>query len=256
MVTITTQSRNYEFFPYSDLATCRYTADTDFYPQPSTRSMETDVVIRVMLVDDHAVVRAGYKRFIETDDKIRIVSEASTGEEAYTQLARIDVDVIILDLSMPGQGGFETLRRIINRYAKKKVLIFSMHENPSIARQALQIGASGYLTKSMDPEKIILAIHEVWIGGTPIEESIAKGITELDARGDPHTGLLPREFEVFLLLSAGDSVDNICKKLNMSSRTVFNYQTTIRKKMNLHTHIEFNRYAIQRGLITNTVNSY
>ncbi len=218
--------------------------------------MESDAVIRVMLVDDHAVVRAGYKRFIETDDKIRIVAEASTGEEAYTQLARIDVDVIILDLSMPGQGGFETLRRIMNRYAKKKVLIFSMHENPSIARQALQIGASGYLTKSMDPEKIILAIHEVWRGGTPIEESIAKGITELDARGDPHTGLLPREFEVFLLLSAGDSVDNICKKLNMSSRTVFNYQTTIRKKMNLHTHIEFNRYAIQRGLIPNTVNTY
>ena len=141
--------------------------------------MESDAVIRVMLVDDHAVVRAGYKRFIETDEKIRIVAEASTGEEAYTQLARIDVDVIILDLSMPGQGGFETLRRIINRHPKKKVLIFSMHENPSIARQALQIGASGYLTKSMDPEKIIVAIHEVWRGGTPIEEGIAKGIKRM-----------------------------------------------------------------------------
>lgn len=218
--------------------------------------MEKDTVIRVMLVDDHAVVRAGYKRFIETDTRIRIVAEASTGEEAYIQLTRIDVDVVILDLSMPGQGGFETLRRIMNRHPKQKVLIFSMHENPSIARQALQIGASGYLTKSMNPEKIILAIHEVWKGSTPIEENIAREITELDTRGEPHMKLLPREFEIFLLLSAGDSVEHICKKLNMSSRTVFNYQTTIRKKMELHTSIEFNRYAIQHKLIPDVMNSY
>ena len=217
---------------------------------------ELDDVIRVMLVDDHAVVRAGYKRFIETDKKLRVVAEARTGEEAYRQLSQINVDVIILDLSMPGQGGFETMRRIINRYPKQKVLIFSMHENPSIAKQALQIGAVGYLTKSMNPEKIISAIHDCWKGHIPIDENVANGMSDLDARGQPHTALLPREFEVFLLLSAGESVDNICNRLNMSSRTVFNYQTTIRKKMNLHTHIEFNQYAIRNGLIQHTVNNY
>ena len=218
--------------------------------------MENQTLLRVMLADDHAVVRAGYKRFIETDDSIRVVAEASTGEEVYFQLARIDVDLLILDLSMPGQGGFETLRRIMNRHPRQKVLIFSMHENPSIARQALQIGALGYLTKSIAPEKMIQAIHEVGRGKISIDENIAKGIAELESKGDPHIDLLPREFEVFLLLSAGESIENICKKLNVSSRTAFNYQTTIRKKMNLHTHIEFNRYAIQRGLIPNTVNTY
>ena len=218
--------------------------------------MDNNALIRVMLVDDHAVVRAGYKRFIETDNKIRVVAEASTGEEAYAQLASMELDIIILDLSMPGQGGFETLRRMMRRHPKQKVLIFSMHENASIARQALQIGASGYLTKSMNPEKIIQAIHEAWEGRIPIEENIARGMAELDARGSPHTELLPREFEVFLLLSSGESVDHICKKLNMSSRTVFNYQTTIRKKMNLHTTIEFNRYAMQHKLIPETVNTY
>ena len=217
---------------------------------------ELDDTVRVMLVDDHAVVRAGYKRFIETDKKLRVVAEASTGEEAYKQLSQINVDVIILDLSMPGQGGFETLRRVINRYPKQKVLIFSMHENPSIAKQALQIGAVGYLTKSMDPENIISAIHDCWRGHIPVDENVAKGMNDLDTRGQPHTTLLPREFEVFLLLSAGESVDSICNKLNMSSRTVFNYQTTIRKKMNLHTHIEFNQYAILNGLIQHTVNNY
>lgn len=218
--------------------------------------MEKDVAIRVMLVDDHAVVRAGYKRFIETDAEIRIVAEASTGEDAYTQLKRIDVDVVILDLSMPGQGGFETLRKIMNRHPKQRVLIFSMYENPSIARQALQIGASGYLTKSMNPDKIISAIHKVFRGGTPIEENIAAELAKMDERCEPHIKLLPREFEVFLLLSEGNSVEQICKKLNMSSRTVFNYQTTIRKKMNLHTSIDFNRYAIAHNLINSTVNFY
>ena len=217
---------------------------------------EIDDLVRVMLVDDHAVVRAGYKRFIETDKKLRIVAEAGTGEEAYKQLSQINVDVVILDLSMPGQGGFETLRRIINRYPKQKVIIFSMHENPSIAKQALQIGAAGYLTKSMDPENIISAIHDCWKGRIPIDDNVANRMNDLDARGQPHTALLPREFEVFLLLSAGESVERICSKLNMSSRTVFNYQTTIRKKMNLHTHIEFNQYAIRNGLIQDTVNNY
>lgn len=212
--------------------------------------MDVDKVIRVMLVDDHAVVRAGYKRFIETDSKLRVSAEASSGEEAYQLLNHTDVDVIILDLSMPGQGGFETLRRIINRYPKQKVIIFSMHENASVAKQALQIGAAGYLTKSMNPEKIILAIHDCWRGAVPVEEEVARGIAALDEGTTPHTMLLPREFEVFLLLSNGESVDQVCKRLNMSARTVFNYQTTIRKKMGLHTQIEFNRYAVRHGLIS------
>ena len=102
-------------------------------------------IIRVMLVDDHAVVRAGYKRFIELNPEIRVTAEATTGEEAYELIKQIQVDVVILDLSMPGQGGFETLRKIMNRFPKQKVLVFTMHENASTANQVLKIGASGYL---------------------------------------------------------------------------------------------------------------
>jgi two-component system invasion response regulator UvrY len=113
----------------------------------------------VILVDDHAVVRAGYKRYIELDERLSVVGEASTGEEAYALLEQLSADVVVMDLSMPGQGGFESLRRILNRYPQQKVLIFSMHENASIANQALRLGAVGYLTKSMAPDQIIAAIH-------------------------------------------------------------------------------------------------
>ena len=202
-----------------------------------------------MLVDDHAVVRAGYKRFIELDKEIRVVAEASTGEEAYQLLVQLDTDIVILDLMMPGQGGFEALRRITNRYPKQKILIFSMHENASIARQALMIGAAGYLTKSMNPEKIVKAIHIASSGGTPIEENIALSLVPLSENRFSHNELLPREFEVFLLLASGKTVHEISQKLNMSTRTVFNYQTTIRKKMKLHTEMEFYRYAISQNLI-------
>ena len=132
--------------------------------------------VSVMLVDDHAVVRAGYKRFIELDPGLKVIAEASSGEEAYTFLESNPVDVIIMDLSMPGQGGFETLRRLLNRFPQQKILIFTMHENASIAHQAVKLGASGYLTKSMEPDLIVQAIHDVMAGGTPIAKAIAEGL--------------------------------------------------------------------------------
>jgi DNA-binding NarL/FixJ family response regulator len=101
----------------------------------------------------------------------------------------------------------------------------------------------------MNPELIVQAIYDVWRGGTPIEEGVAAALVDLQNNSNPHDNLLPREYEVFLLLSAGESVDLICSKLNMSPRTVFNYQTTIRKKMALHSHIEFNQYALRHQLI-------
>lgn len=206
-------------------------------------------VIRLMLVDDHAVVRSGYRRFLELEPDIRVVAEASCGEEAYALLERVDVDVLMLDLAMPGQGGFETLRKISIRYPKQRVLIFTMHENTSIARQAMHLGARGYLTKSMGPELVVQAIRAASRGGMPIEPQIAAALRKIDAGGMPHDLLLPREFEVFLLLAAGDSIEAIGRRLNMSTRTAYNYQAIIRKKMQLQNQIEFNRYAIRHGLI-------
>lgn len=205
--------------------------------------------LHIMLVDDHAVVRAGYKRFIELDPLLQVVAEASTGEEAYGLLETTRIDVVIMDLSMPGQGGFETLRRVMNRFPQQKVLIFSMHENASIAKQALQLGACGYLTKSMQPELIVRAIHDVLGGATPVADSIAEALRDLSDNKLPHLELLPREFEIFIRLASGESIEQISDKLHLSPKTAANYQASIRKKLNLNSTLDLYQYARQHGLL-------
>jgi DNA-binding NarL/FixJ family response regulator len=203
----------------------------------------------IMLVDDHAVVRAGYKRYIELDPALTVVAEASTGEEAYSLLDKQTADVLIMDLSMPGQGGFETLRRVLNRYPSQKVLVFSMHENASIANQALRLGACGYLTKSMAPDQIIAAIHQVMQGAKPIAPELQAALAELNSPNLPHNELLPREFEVLVLLASGESIDSISTRLHLSPKTASNYQANIRKKLGVSSRLELQRYAKEYGLI-------
>jgi DNA-binding NarL/FixJ family response regulator len=203
----------------------------------------------IMLVDDHAVVRAGYKRYIELDPQLVVVAEASTGEEAYGLLEKQDADVVIMDLSMPGQGGFETLRRMLNRYPSQKVLIFSMHENASIANQALRLGACGYLTKNMAPDQIIAAIHDAMRGAKPVAPDLQLALNELNSPNLPHNELLPREFEVLVLLASGESIDSISARLHLSTKTASNYQANIRKKLGVSSALELQRYAKEHGLI-------
>jgi DNA-binding NarL/FixJ family response regulator len=203
----------------------------------------------VILVDDHAVVRAGYKRYIELDERLSVVGEASTGEEAYALLEHQRADVLVMDLSMPGQGGFESLRRILNRYPMQKVLIFSMHENASIANQALKLGAVGYLTKSMAPDQIIEAIHDVMRGEKPLAPELRSAIDELNFGQLPHHELLPREFEVLVMLASGESIDSISTRLHLSSKTASNYQANIRKKLGVSSALELQRYAKDHGLV-------
>ncbi len=203
-----------------------------------------------MLVDDHAVVRAGYKRFIELDPLLKVAAEAGTGEEAYTLLETVPVDVVIMDLSMPGKGGFESLRRILNRFPQQKVLIFTMHENASMAKQTLQLGARGYLTKSMEPELIVRAIHDVMGGATPVAESIAEALRDLNENRLPHLELLPREFEIFIRLANGESIDQISETLHLSPKTAANYQASIRRKLNLNSTLELYQYAREHGLLS------
>ena len=209
----------------------------------------TEQPLHIMLVDDHAVVRAGYKRFIELDPQLQVVAEAATGEEAYTLLETTMIDVVIMDLSMPGQGGFETLRRMMNRFPQQKILIFSMHENASIAKQALQLGACGYLTKSMPPDLIVSAIHDVMAGATPVADSIADALQDLNDNKLPHLELLPREFEIFIRLASGDSIEQISDKLHLSPKTAANYQASIRKKLSVNSTLDLYQYAREHGLL-------
>jgi DNA-binding NarL/FixJ family response regulator len=204
--------------------------------------------IKVLLVDDHAVVRAGYKRYLELDTQIEVVGEAENGEQAYALLSELTADVIVIDLSMPGRGGLESIRHILQRYPEQRILVFTMHENAALAAQALRAGAKGYLTKSVSPDLIVDAIHQIMQGGQPIDADLAAAIKQSELESAPHLQLAPREFEIFRLLANGQSVDEIGQRLHIGVKTVSNYQTTIRQKLGVTTAIELHQYARQHGL--------
>lgn len=204
--------------------------------------------IKVLLVDDHAVVRAGYKRYLELDTQIEVVGEAENGEQAYALLSELTADVIVMDLSMPGRGGLESIRHILQRYPEQRILVFTMHENAALAAQALRVGAKGYLTKSVSPDLIVDAIHQIMQGGQPIDADLAAAIKQSELESAPHLQLAPREFEIFRLLANGQSVDEIGQRLHIGVKTVSNYQTTIRQKLGVTTAIELHQYARQHGL--------
>ncbi len=204
--------------------------------------------IKVLLVDDHAVVRAGYKRYLELDTQIEVIGEAENGEQAYALLSELTADVIVMDLSMPGRGGLESIRHILQRYPEQRILVFTMHENAALATQALRAGAKGYLTKSVSPDLIVDAIHQIMQGGQPIDADLATAIKQSELESAPHLQLAPREFEIFRLLANGQSVDEIGQRLHIGVKTVSNYQTTIRQKLGVTTAIELHQYARQHGL--------
>lgn len=199
--------------------------------------------IKVLLVDDHAVVRAGYKRYLELDSRIEVIGEAESGEQAYAFLSSASADVVVMDLSMPGQGGIESMRHILQRYPAQRVLVFTMHDNAALAVQALRAGAQGYLTKSMPPERIVDAIHQVMQGGTPLSDEVAAALEEAAQDSAPHLQLAPREFEIFRLLANGHSVDEIGQRLHLGVKTIANYQSTIRQKLGVTNPIELHQYA-------------
>jgi DNA-binding NarL/FixJ family response regulator len=204
--------------------------------------------LRIALADDHAVVRAGYRRLLELDERMQIVAEFGDGESAYRWLAAHDADVLILDLSMPGQGGLATLQRLQQRSPALRVLIFTMHESADLAAQALRSGASGYITKSSPPQSLVAAVHDVIAGREPVSPEIARALAG-GKNGAPHDALSPREFEIFLLLAKGEGVEQIAASRWLSAKTIANYQTAIRQKTGLASSLEMYRYAESRGLL-------
>ncbi|MDZ4099019.1 MAG: response regulator transcription factor [Methylophilaceae bacterium] len=206
---------------------------------------------RVMLADDHAVVRSGLRRLLELDDKVLVVAEASTGEQAYQMYGECEPDVVVMDMSMPGMGGLEALRRIRSRYPAAKIVVFSMHENAAFASQALSAGAKGYIAKSGLAGDLLNAVHEAMVGRTWISPSIAQKIAlqSLTGEDDPMRKLSGREFEVFRLLAAGKSLEIISQTLNISQKTVANHQTLLKQKLGISGPVELVRLAIRYGVI-------
>ena len=208
-------------------------------------------LIRVMLVDDHAVVRAGIKRLLEQESQFSVVAEAESGERAYVLFGEFLPDICVMDISMPGMGGLEAIKKIIARYHNAKLLVLSMHENAAFANQAIKAGAKGYLAKNGLAEELINALESVIKNQTYIEANIAQKIAveSHSKQQDLLQQLTAREFEIFRMLCEGVEINQIGNTLNISIKTVANYQTTIKQKLGIHNTVEMVRLAIRSGLI-------
>ena len=207
----------------------------------------------IVLIDDHAVVRAGVRRLLEQESLFEVIGEAESGEKAYQIFGELKPDVMVIDLSMPGMGGLEAIRRILMRHEKAKILVLSMHEDLSFANQALKLGAKGYLTKNTLADDLVKSIQTVSKGDVFLSDEIAKkmAMQSISGNQDPIHELSAREFEIFRLLAEGLDIDAIASTLNISSKTVSNYQTMIKQKLNINSPVELIRYAIKSGVIKN-----
>ena len=205
----------------------------------------------MLLADDHVVVIAGLRRLLEQNPQMEVLAKAESGEQAYHLFSELSPDVVVMDISMPGRGGFEAVRRILGRDPSAKIVIFSMYENAAFAFQALNMGAKGYVAKSSMAEDLILAVKKADAGETYISPSVAQNMAMYSLSGDDSLSkkLSTREFEVFRLIAEGKSAEDIGQLLNISQRTVANYQTIIRQKLDVHNPVELVRLAIRHGLI-------
>jgi len=209
--------------------------------------------VTIVLVDDHAVVRAGVRRLLEQEALFDVIGEAESGEKAYQMFGELKPDVMVMDLSMPGMGGLEAIRRILMRHERARILVLTMHEDLSFANQALKLGAKGYLIKNTLGDDLVKSIQTVSRGEVFLSDEIAKKMAMQSISGDqdPIHELSAREFEIFRLLAEGLEIDAIAVTLNISSKTVSNYQTMIKQKLNINTPVELIRYAIKAGVIKN-----
>lgn len=205
----------------------------------------------LLLIDDHAVVREGYRRLIERRGDLHVAAEASDAESALAVLRKQPIEVVVLDLSLPGMGGIELCRRILQRYPEMRILIFSMHRDPLFASQALRAGALGYVTKSSAPDTLIQAIYKVARGEKVLSPDIAPemAISLLEGESNPASELSPREFEILRHLIDGRTVDEISGMLNISPKTVQNTHYQIKTKLGVRSDFELARLAVKLKLL-------
>lgn len=202
-------------------------------------------MIRVLLIDDHAVVRSGYRRLIETTPNLRVVAEAGSGAAGYRRALEGGIDVVVMDLSLPGVGGIEVTRRLKQRLPELRVLVFSVHEEPVFVRRAMDAGALGYLPKRSCAETMLRALEEVAAGRVWLDPSLKFE----DAGKTGLQRLSSREFEVFRQIASGRSVREIARELCLSGKTIANYNTQIRQKLGAASSADLARLAIASGVV-------
>lgn len=206
-------------------------------------------MIRILLVDDHVVVRSGYRRFLDAEPDFTVVAEAGRADEAYDCILGGGIDVAIIDLSMPGGSALELMPRITARHPELKILVFSMHDHSSFVTQAMRAGASGYLSKSSEPTEMIRAIREVAAGRRVFSADIAQALAREAIDGASLLDrLTPREFEVLRLAVRGQPPSEIASNLHLSPKTVLNYLTAVRQKLEVSSDFELFRIAVRNQL--------
>lgn len=208
-------------------------------------------MIRVIIVDDHAIVRHGLKQILALASDINVVGEASGGEELQDVLARTGCDLVLLDMNMPGLAGVDLIKWLHETHPDLPILILSMHVEGQIASRALKAGASGYLTKDSEPEILVGAIRKVSRGGKFIDAALVETLVfDHDPEScAPHEGLSERELQVFLMLASGRTISEIATDLHLSIKTVSTHKFRLMRKMNLQTSTDLVRYAIRHQLI-------
>ncbi len=208
--------------------------------------------IRVLITDDHAIVRAGLRRIIETSADLSVVGEAADGIEALHRIAELPPDVVLVDISMPGMSGIDLIGRIRAEHPQLPVLVLSMHKEAQFAVRALQLGAAGYLTKDCAPEQLAQAIRRVVAGGKFITPAVADALASaiMPALMEiPHKRLSNREFQIFRMLASGKSINDISHELCLSANTVSTHKRRLMDKLGVENNAGLVRYAIKHQLV-------
>lgn len=210
--------------------------------------------IRILLADDHAVLRAGIRALLDLQPDIEVIGEAGDGSQAVARTRALKPDIVLMDIGMPGLDGMAATRQIKEAYPQARVLVLTQHENREYILPALKIGASGYVLKRAEGDELLTAIRAVHAGGTFLDPAIAGVIAE-DARRDPKTppdpfdALTEREREVLILLAQGNTYQQIATTLFISPKTVDFHRANILCKLGLTSRVDLTKYALQRGLI-------
>lgn len=210
--------------------------------------------IRVLLADDHAVLRAGIRALLDMQPDIAVIGEAGDGHQAVARVRELKPDIVLMDIGMPGLDGMAATRQIKEAYPQTRVLILTQHENKEYVLPALKIGASGYVLKRAEGDELLTAIRAVHAGGTFLDPAVA-GVLVDDARrdpgspADPFDALTEREREVLTLLAQGNTYQHIAETLFISPKTVDFHRTNLMRKLGLSSRADLTKYAVQRGLI-------
>ena len=205
--------------------------------------------ITVLLVDDHQIVRVGFRRLIETTSDIRVLAEAQSGEESYQLVNDLRPDIIIMDINMPGIGGLEAIGRLRKRNVKEKIIALTVHETEPFPSRVLAAGAQGYLSKRCAPQELIQAIRKVYRGETFVTNQVMREINKTPGNDEAAINkLTPREFQVFSLLAEGRTAVEIGHDMNLSHKTIHSHRSNIMKKLKLETNFSIVQFAILQGI--------